>query len=175
MRRFPTPFAAIRARPPAAPATDLPDPDPDPAPGDGCPVDFVLPARAGTVHRGHIGRSLPPVLHVPSGAVVRVETLTRHGGDDYTRFVESDPGAESVFRWTREAKAIDRRGAGPMDASIFGRGAGEGFDVHICSGPIHVTGAEPGDVLEVEIIEIAPRPSANLLFRCKAIGSNAAA
>ncbi|WP_424930879.1 acetamidase/formamidase family protein [Amaricoccus macauensis] len=148
---------------------------PEPAPGSDNTADFVLPARADTVHWGHISRSNPPVLFVPSGSVVRVETLTQHGGDDFARFIEGDPGAESVFRWTRDTKAVDRRGAGPMDASVFGRGAGEGFGVHICTGPIHVTGAEPGDVLEVEIIEIAPRPSANPLYKGKAFGSNASA
>ncbi|WP_172331163.1 acetamidase/formamidase family protein [Mangrovicoccus sp. HB161399] len=138
-------------------------------------ADFVLPAHAGTVHWGHLSRSLPPALFVPSGATVRVETLTQHGGDDPARFIEGDPGAESVFRWTAEGKAVDRRGAGPMDASIFGRGAGEGFGVHICTGPIHVAGARPGDVLEVEILGIAPRPCANPEFAGKAFGSNASA
>ena len=65
--------------------------------------------------------------------------------------VAGDPGAESVFGWTAEGKNIDRRGAGPMNASVFGRGAGEGFGVHICTGPIYVRGAEPGDVIEAEV------------------------
>lgn len=160
-------------RAPAAldPATGLPEP----AASRDKSTDFVLPARIDTIHWGHISRAIPPVLYVPSGSVIRVETLTQHCGDDYARFVEGDPGAESVFRWTRDAKAVDRRGAGPMEASIFGRGAGEGFGVHICTGPIHVTGAEPGDVLEVEILEIAPRPAGNPLYRGKAFGSNTSA
>jgi acetamidase/formamidase len=48
-----------------------------------------------------------------------------------------------------------------MDASIYGRGAGEGFGVHICTGPIAVKGAEPGDVLEVRILDMVPRASRN--------------
>ncbi len=75
--------------------------------------------------------------------------------------INGDPGAESVFLWTREGKGVERRGAGPMDASIYGRGAGEGFGVHICTGPIAVRGAEPGDVLEVRILDMVPRPSRN--------------
>jgi acetamidase/formamidase len=62
-----------------------------------------------------------------------------------------------------------------MNASIFGRGAGEGFGVHICTGPIFVEGAEPGDVLEVQILEIRPRPSRNPRYAGRAFGSNAAA
>lgn len=166
------PLGASRAPQAAQPTEDTVDGLPEPAPGSDATADFVLPVRADTVHWGHISRAIPPVLYVPSGSVVRIETLTQHGGDDYARFVEGDPGAESVFHWTRDAKAVDRRGAGPMDASIFGRGAGEGFGVHICTGPIHVTGAEPGDILEVEILDIAPRPSANPLYRGKAFGSN---
>ncbi|WP_174243253.1 acetamidase/formamidase family protein, partial [Beijerinckia sp. L45] len=79
------------------------------------------------------------------------------------------------FGWTPDGKAVDRRGAGPMDASIFGRGAGEGFGVHICTGPIYVAGAQAGDVLEVRILDIAPRPSANPTYAGRVFGSNVAA
>lgn len=89
--------------------------------------------------------------------------------------IAGDAGAESVFLWTREAKGVDRRGAGPMDASIFGRGAGEGFGVHICTGPIAIKNAQPGDVLEVRILDIVPRPSCNPLFAGRVFGSSAAA
>jgi acetamidase/formamidase len=104
-----------------------------------------------------------------------VETLTQHAGDDWDRMVEGDAGAQSVFEWTKERKAINRRGAGPVDASVFGRGAGEGFGVHICTGPIHVAGAEPGDFLEIEILDIRPRPSGNLNHAGKAFASNVSA
>ena len=43
--------------------------------------------------------------------------------------VNGDPGAESVYFWDQTRKGVDRRGAGPMDASVYGRGAGEGFGV----------------------------------------------
>ena len=61
--------------------------------------------------------------------------LTHHANDDAERMIKGDPGAESVFFWNKEQKNVDRRGAGPMDASIYGRGAGEGLGVHICTGP----------------------------------------
>ena len=89
--------------------------------------------------------------------------------------ISGDPGAESVFRWTREGKGVERRGAGPMDASIYGRGAGEGFGVHICTGPIAVRGAEPGDVLEVRILDMVPRLSQNPALRGRIFGSSVAA
>lgn len=89
--------------------------------------------------------------------------------------VTGDRGAESVFKWSKTAKGVDRRGAGPLDASIYGRGAGEGFGVHVLTGPVYVCGAEPGDVLEVRILDMYPRPSGNPKYKGKTFGSNAAA
>jgi acetamidase/formamidase len=136
---------------------------------------YVVAASAATVHWGYLSRSLKPVLSVDSGDFVTIETLTHHAYDDYARMIEGDPGAESVFLWTKDAKNVDRRGAGPMDASIHGRGAGEGFGVHICTGPVFVRDAEPGDVLEVRIIDVRPRGCCNPAFKGRAFGSNAAA
>ncbi len=145
-----------------------------PAPSDGGGARHYLPANRGTVHWGYFSRHIAPVLDVASGDIVTVETLTQHGGDDYERMVAGDPGAESVYAWTADHKAVDRRGAGPMKASIYGRGPGEGFGVHICTGPIAVRGAEPGDVLEIEVIAIQPRLSAHPDHAGKSFGSNAA-
>ena len=142
---------------------------------DGQPVrHHHLPVSPETVHWGYLSRNLKPALHVRSGDYVTVETLTHHANDDPERMVEGDPGAESVYHWDAEGKAVDRRGAGPMDASAFGRGAGEGFGVHICTGPIAVEGAMPGDLIEVRILDLKPRPSGNPRFADKSFGSNAA-
>ena len=135
-----------------------------------------LPVNDKTVHWGYFSKSLPPVLTVKSGEMVTIETLTHHANDDYERMVKGDAGAESVFRWTDKGqKNVNRRGAGPMDASVCGRGAGEGFGVHLCTGPIAITGAEPGDVVELRILDIRPRLSANERYAGRAFGSNAAA
>jgi acetamidase/formamidase/AraC-like DNA-binding protein len=139
------------------------------------PRHHLLRATANTVHWGYFSHDLKPVLEVESGDIVTIETLTQHASDDWARMVADDPGAESVFHWTPERKNVNRRGAGPIDASIYGRGAGEGFGVHICTGPIAIRGAEPGDVLEVKILGVHPRPCANPLFAGRAFGSNAAA
>ncbi len=134
-----------------------------------------LPANDKTVHWGYFSKSLPPILTVNSGEMVTIETLTHHANDDFERMVKGDPGAESVFRWTGDGKKnINRRGAGPMDASVCGRGAGEGFGVHLCTGPIYVAGAEPGDVVELRILDVKPRPSASEMYSGRAFGSNAA-
>ncbi len=133
---------------------------------------YYVPATDKTVHWGYFSRSLKPLVQVSSGDFVTLETLTHHANDDMERMVRGDSGAESVFHWDRQRKNVNRRGAGPMDAKI---GAGGGAGVHICTGPIAVRGAEPGDVLEVRIVDVRPRPSRNPAHRGKAFGSNAAA
>lgn len=139
------------------------------------PHSYYLPVSDKTVHWGFFSRTLKPALSVRSGDYLTIETLTQHASDDAERMIDGDPGAESVFGWTPGHKAVRRRGAGPMDASAFGRGAGEGFGVHICTGPVYVHDAEPGDVLEVRILDIQPRASCHPSHRGRVFGSNAAA
>jgi acetamidase/formamidase/AraC-like DNA-binding protein len=134
-----------------------------------------LSVEAARVHWGYFGRSLPPQAVINSGDTITIETLTQHASDDPERMITGDAGAESVFGWTRDAKNVDRRGAGPMDASVYGRGAGEGFGVHICTGPVAVKDAQPGDVLEVRILDVVPRPSRNPDFEGQVFGSSVAA
>src|SRR5216683_888275 len=119
----------------------------------GKPAYHYLPATAETVHWGYFSKLLKPQLEVDSGDYVTIEALTHHANDDAERMVKGDPGAESVFLWTREKKGVDRR----------------------CTGPVYIRGAEPGDILEVRIIDVKPRPCANPAYAGKAFGSNAAA
>jgi acetamidase/formamidase len=136
---------------------------------------YYVPATDKTVHWGYFSKLLKPQVEVNSGDYVTLETLTHHANDDADRMVKGDAGAESVYFWDRNGKHVDRRGAGPMQATLFGRGAGEGLGVHICTGPVAVKGATPGDILEVRIVDVRPRPCANPQYRGKAFGSNAAA
>src|SRR5882724_6648724 len=126
-----------------------------------------LPANADTVHWGFFSKHLRPQLEVESGDFVTIETLTHQASDDHERMIEGDPGAESVYLWTKDKKGVFRRGAGESD--------GKGLGVHICTGPVVIRGAEPGDILEVRILDTAVRPCANPKFRGLAFGSNAAA
>jgi acetamidase/formamidase/AraC-like DNA-binding protein len=134
-----------------------------------------LAVEAAKVHWGYFSRSLAPQMEIASGDTITIETLTQHASDDPERMIAGDAAAESVFGWTRQKKNIDRRGAGPMDASVFGRGAGEGFGVHICTGPVAIKHAQPGDVLEVRILDILPRPSRNPQYEGRVFGSSVAA
>ncbi|WP_459675812.1 acetamidase/formamidase family protein [Acidisoma sp. 7E03] len=165
-RGRPEPGAREPAAVPAAPPAARPRPD--------GPVHHHLRATPETVHWGYFSRSLAPALTVRSGDTVTVETLTQHASDDPARMIAGDADAEAVFHWTATEKAVNRRGAGPLDASIYGRGAGEGFGVHILTGPIAVEGARPRDVLEVEILDIVPRPSRAPGYEGRCFGSHAA-
>lgn len=134
-----------------------------------------LRATVDTVHWGYLSRNLRPVLRVRSGDYVTIETVTHHAGDDHERMIDGDPEVERIYHWEKGNKAINRRGAGPMDASAVGRGAGEGFGVHIMTGPIAIAEAERGDVVEVRFLEMTPRPSGNAKYAGRSFGSNVAA
>ena len=136
---------------------------------------YHIPATDQTVHWGYFSKSLKPLVEVESGDFVTIETVTHHAYDDYERMIKGDPGVESIYDWDKTRKGVNRRGAGPVDASLFGRGAGEGLGVHICTGPVAITGAESGDILEVRILDVKPRPCANSTYKGKSFGSNAAA
>jgi acetamidase/formamidase len=136
---------------------------------------YHVPANSETVHWGYFSKKLKPVIEVSSGDFVTLETVTHHANDDFERMVQGDPGVESIFYWDSKKKNVNRRGAGPEDASLFGRGAGEGLGVHVCTGPVAVRGAAKGDILEVRILDVKPRPAGNPKFPGKTFGSNAAA
>ncbi len=133
---------------------------------------WYVPASDKTVHWGYFSKNLKPLIEVESGDFVTIECLTHQAGDDYERMIKGDPGAESVYYWTKDQKNVNRRGAGPMDAP---NGAGGGQGVHIMTGPVAVRGAMPGDVLEVRILDMYPRPCANPKYKGKAFGTNLAA
>jgi len=136
---------------------------------------YHLPATDQTVHWGYFSKHLTPLVTVLSGDVITIETVTHHAYDDYERMIKGDPGMERIYAWDQTRKGVQRRGAGPIDASLFGRGAGEGLGVHICTGPVAIQGAEPGDILAVRILDVQPRPCANPTYQGKSFGSNAAA
>src|ERR1700760_607427 len=94
-----------------------------------------LPAGAKTVHRGYFAATIKPALTIESGDTVTITTLS--GNDD--DLPPADAGF-SVLPAHSEVLAQVPKGEGP----------------HLMPGPIAVKGAEPGDALAVEIVEIAP-------------------
>jgi acetamidase/formamidase len=106
--------------------------------------DATLRSSPDTVLWGYIAANLTPALTVKSGAVVEVEALSHQGLTtqyDPEKFFagygipagEVLPDAKAVFSGVKRPK---------------------GASVHILTGPIYVERAEPGDVLEVRVLDI---------------------
>lgn len=93
---------------------------------------------------GYFDPGLPPALTVDPGTVVEIEAVTHHSGDAPDLLM--DEGIRAIW----EGIAPETRTPG----------------VHVMTGPIEVAGAEPGDALVVEILDMWPR---------MAYGSNCAA
>ena len=66
----------------------------------------------------------------------------------------AQPGATIVLH-TRNASDFDLDPEAPPDPRAGDVGIGT---VHSLTGPVHIEGAEPGDVLKVRILDIAPGP-----------------
>lgn len=91
----------------------------------------LVPAN---VHWGYYDGRIKPVLKVASGDIVRVETMVARGIERLRLAgVPDEEIPESL-------KVVER--------AVTDRGPG----LHPLTGPIHVEGAEPGDVLEARIL-----------------------
>ena len=95
-----------------------------------------LKASPQTVHWGHFWAALKPVLTIDSGDTVTIETVT--GPPLVWPNVPLDQLPPELPQIWREVKDI---GPGP----------------HILTGPISINGAQPGDVLELRILDIQLR------------------
>lgn len=124
-------------------------------------ASLVLAANASTVHWGYYYNGLEPNLVASSGDIVEMEMITHHAGDDYDKMIKGDPGMEDIYKWAASGQNTYMRGK-----------SGTGDGVHVLTGPVYVCGAEPGDVLQIDIMDLKPRknPSTG-----KTYGSNAAA
>ncbi len=100
-------------------------------------ADHILRATCDTVHLGGFSSALPPALFVESGDRIQVETFSGFNVCD-----KAPPDfVPAAFREIYEHLDCDRKvGPGP----------------HLLTGPIHIRGAAPGDVLEVRLEAITP-------------------
>lgn len=94
-----------------------------------------LTATPETVHWGYFDPDLAPVMHVKSGDLIQVQAVTHHAGDAPDLMMDED--IHGIYR----------------DIPESDRNPG----VHIMTGPIHVEGAQPGDMLEVRYLRMTPR------------------
>jgi acetamidase/formamidase len=99
-------------------------------------MDHHLRSTPGNVHWGLWDGRLEPVLRIASGDRVTIETLSGEPDDvpDPSLGFSVVPGHQEVLEGTF-------RGPGP----------------HLLTGPIHIEGAEPGDVIEVRVLDLQLR------------------
>ena len=113
------------------------------------PTEPYVPSRPDTLSWGWYPVDKPPVLTIESGDTVRIDTLSHAGSTQ------------------REHPAAYLRGLGvapehvlPDVIDFWGSRDGrprEGRSGHVITGPIGVAGATPGDMLEIQILELVTR------------------
>jgi acetamidase/formamidase len=112
--------------------------------------DFYVKSTPANTIQGSFPINRPPVVTVKSGAVVKMDTISHQGavtpGVDPVAFFGSlgvkpaDVLPDAIEHW----KVMTASGQTPSAA-------------HILTGPVYVEGAEPGDTLEVDILDYKTR------------------
>lgn len=115
-------------------------------------ADHYLPSKVANVSWGLLPTAeTPPVLTMRSGETVVIDTVSHEGlledqGRDPVRFFDQFGVARGDV--LRDAVVIAAEYAA---RDVATRGP------HVVTGPIRVAGAQPGDVLKVEFLELTPR------------------
>ncbi|WP_007517061.1 MULTISPECIES: acetamidase/formamidase family protein [Pseudofrankia] len=111
-----------------------------------------LPSTPETVRWGELPTARTrPVLTVDTGSTVTIDTVSQEGIlEDQGRDPDAFFGRHGVTsaEVLEDARAIAASGI-PHRFGIDGP--------HIVTGPVHVRGAEPGDVLRIEVVSLLPR------------------
>ena len=113
------------------------------------PTEHSVGSRPETVSWGWFPLDKPPVLTIASGDTVRIDTLS-HAGATQNDHPEVSLGEVGIEPGQILPDVID------FWASREGRPR-EGRSGHIITGPIAIEGAEPGDMLEIQILELTTR------------------
>jgi acetamidase/formamidase len=100
-------------------------------------ADYVLPATPQTVAWGYYSGQSRPVLTVHSGDTVRMQALSTCGSPE--RMI---------------ARGVRPEDIPPYTEAIYKEVQDKGPGGHILTGPVAIAEAEPGDVLEVQILKV---------------------
>ncbi|GII30164.1 amidase [Planotetraspora mira] len=138
---FPFSWRPTDVRPPNSSATPTEPPD-RPA----IPEPVVLATTQETAIWGYFPTDRAPVLTVDSGTVVRIDAVNQAG-------VSAAEGPVAYF----EMLGVPADQVLPELAEVAKNPRPAGSSGHILTGPVHVRGAEPGDVLEIRILDVSPR------------------
>ncbi len=97
---------------------------------------YELKASPETIHWGYFSAELEPVIRINPGDIVIIEDVPRLDPIDMEKW--GIPAEEMSEGYRRIYREVTDKGPGP----------------HIMVGPVYINGAEPGDVLEVRILEV---------------------
>jgi acetamidase/formamidase len=105
-------------------------------------VEMHVPSTPETVAWGELPDGRAPVARVRQGQTVSIDTVSHQGiinnMDPVAFFAAGGIAPQDVLQDARDIHARAKKGAG----------------AHVLTGPIYVEGAEPGDMLEVRIIDL---------------------
>ena len=111
---------------------------------------IILPASPSTVVWGYYSAKAKAVLTVHSGDTVRMQTLSTCGPTE-----------------RMEEEGVEAKDIPPYNADIYREVKDKGPGGHILTGPVDIAEAEPGDVLEVQILKIG----IDVPFACNGFGA----
>jgi acetamidase/formamidase len=107
-------------------------------------VDAHVPSTPQTIAWGHLPAGRQPVLRVRPGQTVAIDTVSHQGvnnGMDPIKFFAA--GGVAANQVLPDALEIYHKADHPKDSGA-----------HVLTGPIYVENAEPGDMLEVRIVDL---------------------
>ena len=113
----------------------------------GVKPDVVVRSVPENMVWGYYGYDVPPVAKVKDGAVVEIQTINTTG------IGRKDP--EAFFKDNN--LPLDEQAKDIIDIYKNVKPEPSGITGHMLTGPIYIEGAEPGDTLEVRILDVIPR------------------
>jgi acetamidase/formamidase len=96
---------------------------------------------------GYYGANVPPIAHVKDGDIVEIQTINTAG------ISRKDP--EAFFK--KNNLPLDEQAKDIMEIYQKVKPEPSGLTGHMLTGPLYIEGAEPGDMLEVRILDIKLR------------------
>lgn len=113
---------------------------------------YYVPSTLQTTTWGYLpNASTPPVMSVPSGSTVVFDTLSHEG-------ILEDQGRDPIKYFTSNGVPRDMILNDAVAIASSDRQHDFAKDgPHVVTGPVAIEGAQPGDVLKVEVISIVPR------------------
>lgn len=112
---------------------------------------YYVPSTLETITWGYLpNKDAKPILSAPSGSIVIFDTVPHEGlledqGRDAEKYFSSNGVNEKLI--LDEAKIITKS---KLEHDFDKDGP------HIVTGPVKIQGAEPGDVLKVEVLKVEP-------------------